>query len=128
MKLIQPTIFSILLLCWPAAALPNNSGAPSDPTHPPDSAEIRAFFNSGDENPADVAFQLQSVLISNQRRIAIINGQRVSEGDQIGTAEVSRIEAGRVVMQRDDQSFILTISSRRLSGDGKRQAEASHVQ
>lgn len=126
--IIRSTIFAIVLSCWPAAARLADTAVLSDPTRPPDHAEIRVFFGSGDENPVDTAFQLQSVLISNQRRIAIINGRRLSEGDRIENAKVSRIEAGRVVMQRDGQSFILNISSRRLSDDEQRQIEASHVQ
>ncbi len=84
-----------------------------DPTRPPTPAEIRAFF--GAETVAgNPSFQLQSILLSDERRLAIINGRRVSEGHVINQAEVVTIESGRVLLRRGTETIVLTIASRRL--------------
>lgn len=84
-----------------------------DPTRPPSPAEVRAFFDTHDRDhePAS-GLRLQSVLISDQRRLAIINDQRVGEGDRIGQAEVLRIEPGRVHLRHHGMVRTLTLSGR----------------
>jgi MSHA biogenesis protein MshK len=83
-----------------------------DPTRPPSPAEIRAFFGA-EPAAGHPSYQLQSILLSDERRVAIINGRRVSEGHVINQAEVVTIEPGRVVLRRDGKSIVLTIASRR---------------
>ena len=55
------------------------------------------------------AWRLDSIILSGDRRLAVINGQRVSEGDQLGQARVSRIEATRVILRVGQQSRVLTL-------------------
>lgn len=49
------------------------------------------------------ALKLNSLLISKTRKVAIINGKRVKEGDVIGNAKVVTIKKGKVVVSRNGQ-------------------------
>lgn len=82
-----------------------------DPTRPPTQAEINAWFGTGVDSGKQAPFQLQSILLASQRRIAIIDGQRLREGERIDNAEVRLIEAGRVVLQRDGERIELNIDT-----------------
>lgn len=83
----------------------------ADPTRPPSPAEIRAWFQSDSATPARRAWQLQSVLLSEHRSVAIINGQRLGVGDRIDQAEIVAIEPGRVVLDHAGERISLTINS-----------------
>ncbi len=108
----------IMLLLVTAAAASALASPPTDPTRPPTSAEIQVFL--GGENaasqPEEQRWQLQSVLISDKRRLAIINDRRITEGDQIDSAEVLAIHPGRVELRYRSERIVLTLASRR--GDG----------
>jgi MSHA biogenesis protein MshK len=75
----------------------------SDPTRPP---------HAPSDSPQDAAAggtQLQSVLISRGRRLAIINGSTVALGDTVGEAKVVRISETEVVLQRGDEKEVLKL-------------------
>lgn len=55
------------------------------------------------------SFELSSVLIRGDNRIAVINEQRVHEGDSIGNATVTSIEADRVTLNVDGETEILEL-------------------
>ena len=59
--------------------------------------------------PASV---LQSILISPQRRLAIINGRTVSIGDSVGDAVVVEILPYEVVLQRNGQEVRMRLMMR----------------
>lgn len=84
-----------------------------DPTRPPSPAEIQAWFagDSGDGRSAE-SWTLQSVLIADTRKVAVINDQRVQVGDSVGGADVVDIEPGRVVLAHDGEQISLTIDNR----------------
>ncbi len=88
-------VFIILSL-----VLAGNAAALNDPTRPTDPA---LYFGSGNAG----GWALQSILSSNERRIAIINGQRVKEGDRIGSARVARIHDSQVVLETRDRKLTL---------------------
>ena len=44
------------------------------------------------------SFRLSSILVGPQRRVAVINGKAVSEGDRVGRAMVKKIEKERVLL------------------------------
>ena len=75
-----------------------------DPTRPTDPAEY--FGNSARNNSA---WSLQSILSASDRRIAIINGTRVREGDVIGSAKVISIDESKVVLNTGGQRFTLRL-------------------
>lgn len=106
----RPTLL-LLMLAWASTA------SASDPTRPPSPAEIEAWLRGGSvaENAETVTFQLQSLLLSDQRQVAVINGQSVTIGDSIDDARVVSIDAGRVELARNGERLILTITTR-LSG------------
>jgi MSHA biogenesis protein MshK len=85
-----------------------------DPTRPPTPAEIAAWLRGEqvEASAAPTVFQLQSVLLSDQRRIAVINGQRLSVGDEVDGARVKEINAGRVVLEHNGEHLFLSISVR----------------
>lgn len=68
-----------------------------DPTRPP--ASMHAGGAAATAGPGEPV--LQSVLISPQRKVAVISGETVQVGDRVGEARVMRISEGEVVLARD---------------------------
>lgn len=66
-----------------------------DPTRPP------AVMSSDSQTAAASGPILQSVLISQQRVEAIINGHTVRVGDRVGEARVLRITANEVMLRNE---------------------------
>jgi hypothetical protein len=60
---------------------------------------------------AETPFVLSSILISSTRRIAIVNGTRVRQGDEVGGAEVVEINAGGVQLKADGEVFELRMTT-----------------
>lgn len=83
-----------------------------DPTRPPTQAEIEAWFGNGPESRQGSSFQLQSVLLAPDRRIAVINGRRLRPGETLDNAQVKAIEPGRVLLERNGERIELTIGTR----------------
>ena len=75
-----------------------------DPTRPPTGVVS--------SRPATRAagLQLQSVLVSDQRRVAMIDGQRVQVGDLVGEARVLEIGLSGVRLRRPDGEIVLTLT------------------
>ena len=86
---------------FPGLAMPND-GVLQDPTKPP-----RQFRNSARATPAVrktvAAPVLSSVLVSDDRRLAIIDQRLVAEGDAVSGHEVHRIERASVWLSKDGQ-------------------------
>lgn len=77
-----------------------------DPMRPPN-----VTVTPGDQGTETVApsTQLQSVLISRSRKLAIINGQTVALGGRLGEATVSKISETEVVLQYPDRAEVLKL-------------------
>jgi MSHA biogenesis protein MshK len=92
----------------------------TDPTRPPNA-------NAPADAPQEAGGpQLQSVLISPRRRLAIINGTMVSLGDMLGEAKVVKISETEVVLQKGDETEVLKLfpgvdkqAARRSSRQGR---------
>jgi len=82
-----------LLMCCAIAC--GSASALTDPTRPTDPA---SFFGSGTRT-TETAWSLQSILFASNRRIAVINGTRVKEGERIGSARVLRIHDSQVLLE-----------------------------
>jgi MSHA biogenesis protein MshK len=67
----------------------------NDPTRPTDPSQF--FGSTSTANSADL--MLQSVLFAPERRVAVINGTRLQEGDRIGSARVVRIQDSQVLLE-----------------------------
>lgn len=76
-----------------------------DPTKPVSPSE----FRSGEEASEESRFHVESILIASERRIAIINGERVQAGDQIGGATVESINTGSVELETSDGPLTLKL-------------------
>ncbi len=86
------------------AAAPAGAQALADPTRPPNTAPAGETQDTG---PA--GSQLQSILISRSRRLALINGESVSVGSAIGDARVVKITETEVTLQRGDETEVLRL-------------------
>jgi len=97
-----------IALTWFAAAVAAMSFAIAqaqvliDPTRPP-----MAIAKPGAVEEAPPATQLQSILISSRRRVAVINGNTVALGDRIGDARVVKITETEVVLKTGEETEVL---------------------
>ena len=69
--------------------------AVNDPTRPSDPSQF--FGSNPTPNPVDM--MLQSILVAPERRVVVINGIRLQEGDRIGSARVVRIQDSQVLLE-----------------------------
>lgn len=76
----------------------------SDPTRPP--AATAGAPTSGEEAPGT---QLQSILLSSGRKVAVINGNMVPLGGMVGEAKVVRISETEVVLKKGDETEVLKL-------------------
>lgn len=90
------------LACTQALAAPF-----ADPTQPPGAVSGGAESAAG----ATDGPRLQSVLISPNRRVAVIGGQTVPLGGMYGEARVVRITEGEVVLQTGQERQTLKLFS-----------------
>jgi len=74
-----------------------------DPTRPSLANE------AGDGSAIRQGLQLQSTMISTRRRIAVINGQRLTIGDRIQGASVTEIQPFQVTLQRAGRDIQLRL-------------------
>ena len=91
-------LFAALLLLMPLLS----QAQLNDPMRPAQAPPVSASESAA-------SWRLDSIILSGDRRLAVINGQSVSEGDQLGQARVSRIEATRVTLRVGQQSRVLTL-------------------
>jgi MSHA biogenesis protein MshK len=87
-----------------AAPAPAAAQGLADPTQPPASMDALVAGGASEGGPV-----LQSILISPQRRVAVIDGETVKAGDIIGDARVVRITETEVVLQAGDDMRRLRI-------------------
>jgi hypothetical protein len=85
-----------------------SASAQADPMRPPTPSEL-ARFGPGTEGRPDESFRLQSLLIAPDRRVAIVNDQRVKRGDDIDGARVTAIEPDGVVLEFDGRTIDLKV-------------------
>lgn len=95
-------ILAIALLAGAALA---QAQALRDPTRPPGAAAVRGM--SGLAPSGDLV--LQSVLISPQRRAAIISGRVIRPGETVDGYRLIAIREGEAVLRRGDQSRTLRL-------------------
>jgi len=96
-KWISPCLLMVVM------ALPVQAETLRDPTEPPQPSRA--------PQPAQpqLDLSLDSILISDNRRIAVINGQSASTGDSVGDAQVRRIEADRVLVEHNGTTRTLRL-------------------
>lgn len=84
----------VTVMLW--VALPGSAAALSDPTRPQDLSPAKLESLGIVMEEAEPTYTLQYVLYSDRRRLAVINGQRVREGDRVDDARVLLIRPGEV--------------------------------
>jgi MSHA biogenesis protein MshK len=88
---------SMLVLAASLTAAPSGAQMLQDPTRPP-SVLAPAGDVAGEPGPA-AAPVLQSVIVSQSRKMAIINGKTVGLGEKYGDARVVKITESEVVLR-----------------------------
>jgi hypothetical protein len=84
-----------------------------DPTQP-----FRAAAGGEAAEPASgpqPRFKVTAVLVSPTRRVAIVNGHALQEGQWIGGAEVVKIDARSVQLREGNREFVLQLGDVRVS-------------
>lgn len=78
-----------------------------DPTIPPDFvAGTKAVSSEQGRLPA---WKVDSILISKDRRMAVINGQTVRQGDVVSSAKVVSISATAVTLRNNAETFTVKL-------------------
>lgn len=63
------------------------------------------------ETEADPQWSLTSILISPERRTAVINGHTLTPGEKLGAATVVAISQGMVILRHEGKKVTLSLSS-----------------
>lgn len=82
----------------------------SDPTRPPQTRRSSAARPEVASNGDPRSIEVREILISPERRIAVINGQRRTIGDQIAGARVLEIQPHAVVFSAASGEFEVRVS------------------
>lgn len=94
-RALTAAVRGALLLAGLGAAGQGMAEALRDPTRPP----ARLEAGTADDGAAASGPVLQSVLLSPQRRLAIISGQTLKVGDKFGEARLVKIGENEVVLR-----------------------------
>ena len=104
---------TILVAAGLLAAQPLVTLALRDPTLPP-----RAPQTDPDKAPqAQATWELTSILISPERRIAVINGKSLQVGQSIAGARVLSIDPHKVVLRHGSRQITLPLHQRPLKSE-----------
>lgn len=77
----------------------------TDPTRPPSATSAASGSPAAQEDTTGT--QLQSILISSGRKVAVINGTMVPLGGMVGEARVVRITETQVVLKKGGETEVL---------------------
>ena len=100
-RLIAGTIVTMLVAAAGSAAAPAAEIA-SDPMRPDTLQSIAAS--------APARYRVNAIIVSDERRIAIVNGQRVGVGDALGDATVVSISKAEVILDVDGSRQSLRVN------------------
>jgi MSHA biogenesis protein MshK len=78
-----------------------------DPTRPPDF--IGGVNGNGSQQGQVPSWEVSSILISGDRRLAVVNGETVRQGDQVGNARVIRISPTAVTLRTSIETFTVKL-------------------
>jgi hypothetical protein len=99
-------VLALLLLLAPVAAAAE--GRLGDPTRPTSLSEPDESAPAA-QGPR---WRLQSTLIADDRRVAVINGRTVSQGERIEGATLLEVRSDGVTLQQDGQRLVLHLPGR----------------
>ena len=124
-------LFAILSFCFSSYVLVLftvfysivSSAQLQDPTRPPDYSTVSAQKEAVD---ATTAWTLSSILISPERRVAIINGSAVQVGDSVGDVKVISIDSAEVLILQGNKQIALTLIPETFRTRIEKRAVESH--
>ena len=88
------------------AATPAASDTLRDPTRPHTAQEV--------QKQRDPALRVSAIFVSDSRRVAILNGQTVGEGDSVAGATVTRIDDDVVTLEFGGRSVTARLGKVRI--------------
>ena len=97
-RLLLPCLSFVVVL------ISAHAEAQRDPTRPSGHAGV------SDAAAANKGLSLESILVSGERKVAVINGAVVQQGDTVGMARVISIGRERVRVVQDGRSLDLSLS------------------
>jgi MSHA biogenesis protein MshK len=106
-NLVQGLIGGCFVAMLGTASLTVSAEVLTDPTRQP--AELSVLPTSGVRANSQKNFKLQSIIISPERRSAIINGQTVKVGDPVDDETLVEVNEGSVVLQGKQGRKMLTL-------------------
>lgn len=98
-KSLTQTAWPVVIALVVAVLAPTHAHALKDPTQP---GEYRAATKR-------VNLNLESILFSDTRRVAVINGKALQEGEKLGSARVLSIGKDVVRVQQQGKTYNLTL-------------------
>ena len=78
-----------------------------DPTQPPDF--VAGGNGNGSKQAQEPVWQVSSILISEDRRMAVVNGKTVWQGDEVDGARVIRISPTAVTLRDSVETFTVML-------------------
>jgi hypothetical protein len=113
-RILLPSLL-LLLLTLGLPGLTSAADGLSDPTRPP---QTLSASRSDEHPPAMPRWELQAILIGEERRVAVINVRPLTERGRLEGATVLRIAADKVLLRY--QGTLVTLKLPQLDGAGKR--------
>lgn len=107
-RLMATRLLCVLAVAAASPAAAAQAGLP-DPTRPPTASMDDAARPGGAQDKA--THRLQSVLISPDRKLAVIDGRTVPLGGRIDDALVVAITETGVTLRRGDQTEVLSLNA-----------------
>ena len=95
------TVAAVLLLAPVLAAAQETL---RDPTRPYSARAVATTPSGGGGGKVTSSFRVTAIFTSDMRRIAVVNGRRVAEGDQVDGATVVEILADRLRLEYSGKS------------------------
>ena len=127
--LLRPLLGIGMFCALSAAVVPLHAENLPDPTRPP--ADVIADYGARHGRGAESSSGLRSIMISDTRRAAIIDGKTVELGGRLGNARLVEVNPGSVVLQRGKNRQVLTlfprvrISHREIADTGSSKMKSS---
>lgn len=112
-RALLPTL--LLLLVFGLPGLAGAADGLNDPTRPPQTVSAA---HSVEQAPVMPRWELQAILVGEERRVAVINGRPLREGGRLEGATLVRIAADKVLLRY--QGTTVTLKLPQLDGSGKR--------
>lgn len=96
------TIALAMLVAGTFSAPVDATDVASDPMRPDTLRQVSARTTA--------VYRVNAIIVSDERRIAIVNGRRVGVGDAVGTAQVVSITRSEVILDVDGSRQSLSVS------------------